>query len=101
MRHLLLEDIGSTSRCDKAEEWWRRIERTRAEFWVRLQANEERVICGISNETMVTGWVQTGSADDALGSSIICMRSPFSSRPINAIPLACKGSTYVGFTSYR
>lgn len=45
LRHLLFEDFRSTRCRDKSEERRRRVERARAEFWVRLQANEERVIC--------------------------------------------------------
>ena len=43
--HLLFEDIESARRRNKAKERWRWIKRARAEFWMRLQANEEYVIC--------------------------------------------------------
>jgi hypothetical protein len=43
--HLMLENLGAARRCHKAKEWWRWIERARAEFWVCLQTNKERVLC--------------------------------------------------------
>ena len=42
--HLLLENVGAASRCHETKERWRWVERTRAEFWVCLQADKERVV---------------------------------------------------------
>jgi len=47
-----------------------RIKRTRAEFWVRLQANEERVIYEREFSDNYVGAVLAGIAYDVLGSSI-------------------------------
>ena len=73
-----------TSESGETQERRRRIKRTRENFWVRLQANEERVPV-IYRECieMMTTWRGTDRQCS------LCS------------PLVCNLSTYIGFTSYR
>lgn len=94
--HLFLQSALPGCSSNEPEEGRRWIERACAELRVSLEANEVRVVYGSDSRVSQTQRIMSCHSPF---SSSTCIRSPFSSRPANVMPLSVSLSMYVGFTS--